>query len=975
MLHSLLEMSKGKIKAIRLIPGSTSLKPILRDFCRQEGIVTAFSDSALPIIRRFVEEGDPVEVKPFGEVVRNFLTLCGEEALPIAQAGHLEAAIAQAADELPDDSPFLSAARFPGFHQAVARTLKELHEWDVDAYEMRALSQTASPRLAAKLRSLAQIDDASRETLYALGRQLHPAQVRACLDAMPERDGSLERLFVFVGAEECPLRLQWLQWVSRMGTDVTVIFERHATDAPIFPGARRAEARLGEPAASVGDGNRLLRNLFSPTANGGPGIEVAIVSAADPLAEAEWALRGCLEEERPDLAGIYVRNLETYAPLIEAAAKRLGIEVRIARRAPLLTNAFARLTLTALEFCASNDVRKLNPILRSSYLGLTGDRQRELGSALREAHSTRSMQWETLYTWAELHRDAFPWVSVLLNWRLRAAGSLPLAEWMPLLRELIDPKDTLPWGTRVGAADHAMRERDGRARHQLERLLANFISVDSVTRQRSMNLAEVTRLCRRLWKDSDVSIPPCEYGVCVVDDPYSLPEIKTLHVLGMLEGVFPRRRSEEPILTDFEREEISSLRPDKARLLTSHDRAEAERDAFYRVCAAGDRRVVFSYPMADDQRDNIPAFYLTEIERAMNDPGAEPKDRRVSRRDIPRTLLAPALEACLSEGDLRLRTSLESPRELPSLVEWVTAEARDALRPEPDHRFGPNELRDALQCPFQYVLRHRLRLRVRRPAARWQSLRKLPQAAGLLSKATYQEAEQALIVALDAELDALYSDVPEWEMQLLRAGGRRLIKDWMRREFRSRETWPKEAGSVRGNVAFGQEGLRDQMPGGILLDGIIPAVSRHQRYSVAHLYGSGARDPKNLSEVEKLFFGLHFLALHEAGREGAIEIESMRGKRELMVLTRAGGPVNGHVQDGLAVVDLATADDPGVSKKVFFEEVKRSLRRAADRILEANVEAIKGDHCDWCDYGELCRRSRAFGEEESPFGRDMVFEE
>jgi len=933
-------------------------------------VVTSFSDSLLPVCKAALGEDSPLEVLPFGEVVRRFLVLGGEEALPLAQAGHVQAAIGHACGELTDASPFWRSARFPGTHQAIARTLSELREWGLDPHAMRSLMPQASPRLAAKLASLADIAEESNRILALLGRETHSAHLNACLETTPERDGDYDRLLVFVADEDCPTRLRWLEWAAQNGTEVTVVLDRHAAGAPIFANSARAAELLGVEPTAIGDGNRLLRNLFAPEATEGGEIAVSIVSAADPLAEAEWALRGCLEEERLDRTAVYVRNLESYAPLIEAAARRLGVEVRVARRAPLLTNSFARLTLTAIEACASPDVRSLRPILRSSYLGLDGEGQARLASGLKEAHAMRAMQWEALRTWAELHTDEAPWLAILLEWRQRAtAGSFTMREWMALLTELIRADERFPWSTRIIGNDARMAERDRRARNQLERLLANHITVDAVTRETSMSLAEIATLCRRLWEDSDVSVPAADFGVCVTDDPTSLGDVDSLHVLGMLEGVFPRRRSEEPVLTDHERTELSALRPEHAPFLTSHDRAAAERDAFYRVCAVAGRRIVFSYPMADDQRDNIPAFYLAEVERAAG--GRE----KVARKDMPRTLLAPALETCLAEADRKLREALDGAREGALPIDLETDVARAAVTPSEEHRFTPNELRDALQCPFQYAARHRLRIRVRRPSARWQTLRRLPQASGLPEKGTIAEARHALMEALEAELDQLHSDVPEWELQALRAGGQRLIREWLKREFRARSTWPKDPGSLKTNVPFGTHGVRDAMPGGVSLDGTLPAVSRMGRYHVAHLYGRGARDPKNLSETDRLYFGMYFLALHEPGSEGALEIESMSGRRELLVLNRAGGPLNAHVQDGLHVVDLSTADDPVVAKRAFFEEVKRSLGRAMARIKEGRIDPLKGDHCDWCDYGELCRRSRAFGEEDSPFGLDGVFED
>ena len=55
---------------------------------------------------------------------------------------------------------------------------------------------------------------------------------------------------------------------------------------------------------------------------------------------------------------------------------------------------------------------------------------------------------------------------------------------------------------------------------------------------------------------------------------------------GMLEGVFPRRRSEDPILTDLERAEIS-LYLETRPLPDSHREARRERDQFYRLVRDG----------------------------------------------------------------------------------------------------------------------------------------------------------------------------------------------------------------------------------------------------------------------------------------------------------------------------------------------------------------------------------------------------
>ena len=60
-----------------------------------------------------------------------------------------------------------------------------------------------------------------------------------------------------------------------------------------------------------------------------------------------------------------------------------------------------------------------------------------------------------------------------------------------------------------------------------------------------------------------------------------------------------------------------------------------------------------------------------------------------------------------------------------------------------------------------------------------------------------------------------------------------------------------------------------------------------------------------------------------------------------------------------------------LARRMFFEGVKDSLRHALRTLQEGDMRPSPGDPCDSCDFGELCRRSRLFGEDDSPFGADL----
>lgn len=953
-------MANGHVRLISAIPGSTSLRALVKDFCTKgQGVITAFSDTLLPRLHSAIDEDSLVDVQPFGEVVSHYLELSGAESLLLGSSGHVLAAVAEACRQVPDDSPFAASALFPGFHRALLNTLKELHDWGLLWDDLLEISEQLAEPLASKLRSMAEIDQETHRILGMLGRQTHAQQMRACFDSTPDLDGEFQHLLVFAGANESPLKLQWLQWAASHGTKVTVVMDRHATDGQIFRGAKSIQHQLGVKAREIGSANRLLNNLFSSTSHGGTVPSVTISSAADPLAESEWAIRAVADT--PGSAAIYVRDIDLYAPLLEATAKRLGVPIRVSRRAPLLTNAFARTTLAVMRFAASDDVRKINTVAPSTYLMLNGDQQSELRRAAREAHGTKDTQWESLHQWAEQAGDSCKWITEVVRWRVENADlSLKLSEWASKFRALLD---VLPWKANPFVPAGYAFSRDVRAANQMQRVLASHASIDLVAQAPPIGLKQFVDVCEKLWEASDVSVPAEEVGVLVSSHADGIDDVDTLVVLGMLEGVFPRRRSEDPILSDREREAISALRPDVQPIRSSHDRAAEERDTFYRVCAAGQKQLLFSYPQADDERDNVPAFYLELVEQSVPDQ---------LKVDHPRSMIAPEAEACRCSADAQLRAALEAERETPLPAVIDDPEVQKSLQTSPDRPLNPYELRDAAQCPFLYIASHRLNLHPKRSSTRWAALRRLPQYATLATQADPVSAEKALEGALEAEIDKLISELPEWEVRLLRAGGRRLIDEWVRNEFAARKVWPKNADSMELNVRFGEHDVRGEPFKGLRIEGTIPAISQIDSIQVAHLYTSSLYQKDRPSDAEKLYLGLHMAALYGRGVHTAVEMQSMKGQRALYILTREGaGQLASSASDQVTVENLSKDFDGAAARKVFFEEVKRLAMSAASRIWNGDVTPMPGDHCDWCNFGELCRRHRLFGEDDSPFGEDM----
>ena len=99
-------------------------------------------------------------------------------------------------------------------------------------------------------------------------------------------------------------------------------------------------------------------------------------------------------------------------------------------------------------------------------------------------------------------------------------------------------------------------------------------------------------------------------------------------VPGLAEKMFPQRLSEDPLLLDAARAQIS---PD---LAVADDRIAAERCALSLAVAAARERVVISYPRfaTDRARPRVPSFYGLEVLRAAEGelPGFDELARRAT---------------------------------------------------------------------------------------------------------------------------------------------------------------------------------------------------------------------------------------------------------------------------------------------------------------------------------------------------------
>lgn len=909
---------------------------------------------------RTLADATDFEIVEFGQVVGQVLSRLGGHPVGLPNQGHLRAALARACEDLSDDSPFKATAMTPGFQRYAGRLLDDLRAYGIEADELLQATPHAPDDLASKLRDLARIQQSIAEAMAKLGKRFNRERMEACyeFDDAPPLDLDI---LVWIGSDDAPLALDWLKWVADHGARVTAITEYHPTNPHLFEGANAAIASLNEVAKPLPLTNELAAKLFAEAEfTGTPRpLQVEITVAPDQLAEVEWTVRAILSEieagTAPSRIAVVTRNLADYAPLLESAAKRLGLPLQCGRSVPLMANGMVRFLVELLRALGSRDVRSLLPLLRSSYLRMPRRAIGELESVISEAHRVRSGPWEALAESlrSEIAPESAEWLLPVLEWRTEAQKEArKLDDWADLIRDLGDQA----WLAKALETQTPTQDRDVYAQNAMQRALADTATMERLEGGRPRSYDAFLREAVRLWENSEVIVPQDPEGVTAVSAGESLGDVEFVAVLGMLEGVFPRRRSENPILHD---EDLRWLGTHLGlNLPDSHRRAREERDEFYRVICAPTRRLVLSYPQTGEDRDNVPAFYLQQAQRIMNAP-----EHRFSRTEF-------APPGSTLDVDVRLRQALAGPRKPPTPLRIDSDEARDAIRRGPDEPYSVRELVNVLQCPFRYIASSRLRITTPRRSSRWNRLLNLPQVAGLTGIADEQTATQRLHEELDNMLTDLYSESTAADLALMKAGGKRLIKEWVDREFAARAKWQRD-GYVTHAVQFDDEHLKSslKLANGETLRfrGEFPAMTEQRGYRVLHLFRHDdpvpAKTPsvQAMSKDDQFEIGLAMLMIRPRDVPSAVEIDcATSGVRRK--LYRQRNVVFAQDSDSLKTVSI---DDNDFAK--LKTDVQELLGIATQRISQGSIEAHPGDGCQHCEFGELCRRAKGFSDERDPF--------
>ncbi len=947
----------------------------------------------------------------------------------------------------------------PGFSRALARTLIELRWNDIAVDDLRALG-AGGEAIAA---TLAQFDAELAEAKLIDRAGMLKVATRAVLASAaprfvglpillldPSCDSALDRDFIAALAARSP---SILATIPVGDSPVQTLLE----DALGVRSTATPPVANGNPATSL---ELLQTHLFADTAPPERAVDatVTVMSAPGEMHECVEIARRITAEARRgvsfDRIAVLLHDPIRYAPYLQEALARADIPAYFAHgtRRPEPGGR----ALLALLCCASEN---LSARRFAEYLSLAqvpdADRPRDDEPAISpdaelapvplkldleiEANATSAddvdvsdpvpviegaarapWRWERLLVDAAVIGSADRWRKRLAGLgndlkarRLeladddaRAAGLerriLDLAHLGEVAMPILSMLDAVPrdasWGDWLnflrGLVDLAIRDR--------EPVLAALAELEPMSPVGPVGLDEVRLVLNDRLGRLEAPRRARRYGEVFVAPPNRARgmEFDVVIVPGLAERMFPRKLTEDPILSDAARARLSPY------LARNERRVGAERLALRIAAGAACERALFSYPRVDlDQgRPRVPSFYALEILRAAEGrlPGFDELASRAASQPMTRlSWPAPANPrdaiddaefdlAVLDElvdadpdtttgaANYLLAANVHLGRALRArarrwLKRWTQADGlvdpdAAALAALGKHQlsarsYSPTALQNFASCPYRFFLQAIHRLEPREEPEAIETLDPLTR-GGLFAEVQYEilsalrELDVLPVTPDDLEdasalLDERLDEVAaQWHEDLAPAiervwldgieGIRADLREWLRRAAEDPDHWRPEW----FELGFGLHDRAQADPhssadpvaieGGLSLRGSIDLLER---------------DPAGRIRVTD----------HKTGKVRAAKDFVIGGGKTLQPVfyALAAEQVLGEkIHAGRLYYCTATG---GYEERVV--EINDAARRAArdfvaivKESLEAGfLPAAPGDReCDWCDYKQVC---------------------
>ena len=468
-------------------------------------------------------------------------------------------------------------------------------------------------------------------------------------------------------------------------------------------------------------------------------------------------------------------------------------------------------------------------------------------------------------------------------------------------------------------------------------------------------------------------------------------------VIGMQEGRFPRRITEDAFLRDEERLWLNTH--ENFHLQLTADAAAMERLAFYQSATCARQRVVFTYSRTEADRDVQPSFYLHALRELFPNEGivqhslrlndiTAPLPYTLDEADVERTLVDtlfdwnPHTRRPLDEQERRqiaetVKHWLEQNpdrcrqwwrwRYLPEFPRLRTAVPQIGTR-----AYSATELEELQQCPFRHFVRREMKLRPERThytagQGRW---------LHAILHRRRREPEKPIEEIVQEVVRQNPVDRSQGEKQLLI----QQVEDMVRSVLEREDTIYTQFGlqTVLTEAVFGpaedeaDEPAEDAQPA---LRMTLPdqrqlwICGRIDRVDICPQTGSAvlvdykrnlsARWWQSIQAGEDFQTVLYTAALKRVWKlePAAVALDSaLDGKRcRVLFVDQAGA-------DLLRRLNRLPQEDYGVVQRVNRERWRsieqttaRKIQQLLNQLLAGDISPTPGEHCTVCEYRGLCR--------------------
>lgn len=695
--------------------GKTAHAVALARAGRSVRVAVATPQQKVQFERRLAKAGGALNVRvtTFGELYADALSALGKNvAVLTAEACERWLASICASTEL---THYARIQHTPGFVQVLGEVIAELKAERVhpDALAMALDKLDASPRLRELGLLFSTYQDQVREHEWAdnAGRAWLATEAleHAAPGALPWPVLILDGIDTFTSVQT-----DWLRAAAAHIPHIAVTLSQY----PDSPQYRDTLARLEH---ALGCSAQPLPNPFVP-----PAPHAAFLEVSDRSREAREAVRWLKQRivhdgVPPAQCAVLARNLAPYADALRTVAAEMGVPLHCIDGVALASNPLIGALINLLQLAPGFAPPALLAALRSPYFGwpafgwTDGDVQHLRSLAAKHNVIEGLPQWRAaLQVGQASQREATEAMQAkfeaLVTQLTPPTGRRPLPEHVRWLERLIggDDEDEIDDAQSLhvvaaARANHETAARDVRALRALKDALRSQCVAHEITGGQMLDpagfLAVLMAAINGATYDPDAVAMADGVFVCDIPRARGL-RFAAVAVIGMAEGEFPRASRENPLLTDADRQQLSSATG--RRLSNSLD--SAEQDYFLASLSRGERDLLFMRPrLADNGAEWLPSVFWSAAMQRFATAGVT----------TLRTGQLPEADAAASTVEAALVTAGTSTQTVTAQPAGDLAAQTASLQDMFDDAFtwSASALETYAECPYWFYIERVLKVR------------------------------------------------------------------------------------------------------------------------------------------------------------------------------------------------------------------------------------------------------------------------